>query len=240
MITGGLLGTWNNFVQFMRELNLVTVAVRLLLAMAVGTIVGADRGMKRRVAGVKTHTIVCLGATMAMLTGEFIHLYFNGAGVGDTARLGAQVISGVGFLGVGTIVVTGNRFVSGLTTAASLWTCSCIGLAIGCGFYSGAILGTLAVMIVLRYFNALDHYVENHSNVYEVYMEFESEEHLSAAIRNLRNDKIKVASVNVLKKKTKSQNVIVQASIETGKWMAKNMLFIKIEEQEGLVSVEEL
>lgn len=71
-------------------------------------------------------------------------------------------------------------------------------------------------------------------------MEFESEEHLSAAIRNLRNDKIKVASVNVLKKKTKSQNVIVQASIETGKWMAKNMLFIKIEEQEGLVSVEEL
>lgn len=82
--------------------------------------------------------------------------------------------------------------------------------------------------------------MENHSNVYEVYMEFESEEHLSAAIRNLRNDKIKVASVNVLKKKTKSQNVIVQASIETGKWMAKNMLFIKIEEQEGLVSVEEL
>lgn len=101
MITGGLLGTWNNFVQFMRELNLVTVAVRLLLAMAVGAIVGADRGMKRRVAGVKTHTIVCLGATMAMLTGEFIHLYSNGAGVGDTARLGAQVISGVVFFGCG-------------------------------------------------------------------------------------------------------------------------------------------
>lgn len=240
MFTEGLFGAINRFVLYMRELNFITVAFRLFLAVVLGGLIGVDRGMKRRVAGVKTHTIVCVGATLAMMTGEFIHLYSNGAGVGDTARLGAQVISGVGFLGVGTIIVTGQRHVSGLTTAASLWTCSCIGLAIGSGFYSGAILGTLAILIVLRYFKALDIYVENHSNVYEVYMEFMTEEHMSAAIRNLRKEDIKVSSVMVVKKKTKSQNIVVQASVEAGKWMTRNAIFRALEDQEGLISVEEL
>lgn len=240
MINEGLIGAINNFTAYMRELNFVTVAFRLFLAMVLGGVIGIDRGMKRRVAGVKTHTIVCIGATIAMMTGEFIHLYSNGAGVGDTARLGAQVISGVGFLGVGTIIVTGQRHVSGLTTAASLWTCSCIGLAIGTGFYSGAILGTIAILVVLRYFRAIDIYIENHSNVYEVYMEFLTEEHLSAAIRNLRNEDIKVSSVVVIKKKTKSQNIVVQASLEAGKWMTRNAIFRAVEDQNGLLSVEEL
>ena len=240
MINEGIIGAMNSFTAYMRELNFITVAVRLFLAIVLGGIIGFDRGMKRRVAGVKTHTVVCIGATLAMMTGEFIHLYSNGAGVGDTARLGAQVISGVGFLGVGTIIVTGQRHVSGLTTAASLWTCSCIGLAIGSGFYSGAILGTATVLIVLRYFKALDIYVENHSNVYEVYMEFLTEEHLSAAIRNLRKEDIKLSSVIIVKKKTNSQNVVVQASVEAGRWMTRNAIFRALEDQDGLISVEEL
>lgn len=240
MINEGLIGAFNSFAQYMRDLNFVSVAFRLLLAMVLGGVIGIDRGMKRRVAGVKTHTIVCLGATIAMMTGQFIHVYSNGAGTGDTARLGAQVISGVGFLGVGTIISTGRRHVSGLTTAASLWTCSCIGLAIGIGFYSGAIFGAVAVLIVLRYFKALDSYVESHSNVYEVYMEFVSEEHLSAAIRNLRSEDIKIGSVMIVKKKTKTQALVVQASVEAGKWMTRNAVFRALEELDGIISVEEL
>ena len=73
---------------------------RLILAMFLGCLIGIDRGMKKRVAGVKTHMIVCMGATLVMMTGDFIHVYSNGAGIGDTARLGAQVVSGIGFLGV--------------------------------------------------------------------------------------------------------------------------------------------
>lgn len=240
MVTEGLLGKINNFTVFMHELNFITTAFRLLLAMVLGSLIGIDRGMKRRVAGVKTHTIVCIGATIAMMTGEFIHLYSNGAGVGDTARLGAQVISGVGFLGAGTIMVTGHRQVMGLTTAASLWTCSCIGLAIGIGFYSGAIFGTLAILIVLRYFKVIDVYVESHSNVYEMYIEFLSSEHMSLAIRELRKQDIKISSVVVVKKKTKSQNVVVQASVEAGKWMTKNAIFRALQDQEGLISAEEI
>mgnify|MGYP003205922415 CR=1 FL=1 len=117
---GGILGACNAISDYLHTLNMGSTLFRLILAMFLGCLIGIDRGMKKRVAGVKTHMIVCMGATLVMMTGDFIHVYSNGAGIGDTARLGAQVVSGIGFLGVGTIIVTGQRHVSGLTTAASL------------------------------------------------------------------------------------------------------------------------
>ena len=240
MGNGGLSGVIETIGIYLHDLNFASTVLRLALAMGLGCIIGIDRGMKRRVAGVKTHTIVCLGATLVMMTGQYIHLYMNAGGTGDTARLGAQVISGVGFLGAGTIMVVGQRHVSGLTTAASIWTSSCIGLAVGIGYYSGAILATVCMMIVFRYFKAIDIYIESHSNVYDVYMEFESDEAMSNAIKNLREEKIKVSSVIVIKKKTKSQNIIIQASVEAGQWRSRNSIFRSIEEQAGLLSVEEL
>ena len=236
----GIPGLINDMIQYLQNLNFISSAFRLALAMGLGCIIGIDRGMKRRVAGVKTHTIVCLGAALVMMTGQYIQQNVNPAGSGDVARLGAQVISGIGFLGVGTIIVTGQRYVSGLTTAASLWTSACIGLAVGIGFYSGAILATICLLIVFRFFSKIDIYVDNHSNVYEVYMEFESDEAMSNAIKNLREEKIKISSVVVIKKKTKSQNIIIQASLEAGQWRSRNSIFRSIEEQPGLISVEEL
>ena len=203
MFEEGLLGKINSISSYLADLNMISTAVRLILAMLLGGIIGIDRGMKRRVAGVKTHTIVCLGATLVMMTGQYISLYINQSGTGDAARLGAQVISGVGFLGVGTIIVTGQRHVSGLTTAASLWASSCIGLAVGIGYYSGAILTTVCILVVFRYFKAIDIYVENHSNVYEVYMEFESNESMSNVIKKLREEDIQVNNIIIVKKKTK-------------------------------------
>ena len=117
---GGILGACNAISDYLHTLNMGSTLFRLILAMFLGCLIVIDRGMKKRVAGVKTHMIVCMGATLVMMTGDFIHVYSNGAGIGDTARLGAQVVSGIGFLGVGTIIVTGQRHVSGLTTAARL------------------------------------------------------------------------------------------------------------------------
>lgn len=170
---GGILGACNAISDYLHTLNMGSTLFRLILAMFLGCLIGIDRGMKKRVAGVKTHMIVCMGATLVMMTGDFIHVYSNGAGIGDTARLGAQVVSGIGFLGVGTIIVTGQRHVSGLTTAASLWTSACIGLAVGIGFYSGAIFTTLGLILVFKYAKYIEVYVEEHSNTYDVYMEFE-------------------------------------------------------------------
>lgn len=240
MFEEGLLGKINSISSYLADLNMISTAVRLILAMLLGGIIGIDRGMKRRVAGVKTHTIVCLGATLVMMTGQYISLYINQSGTGDAARLGAQVISGVGFLGVGTIIVTGQRHVSGLTTAASLWASSCIGLAVGIGYYSGAILTTVCILVVFRYFKAIDIYVENHSNVYEVYMEFESNESMSNVIKKLREEDIQVNNIIIVKKKTKNQNVVIQASLDAGRWRTKKSIFRIIEEQQGVVTVEEL
>ena len=240
MFEEGLLGKINSISSYLADLNMISTAVRLILAMLLGGIIGIDRGMKRRVAGVKTHTIVCLGATLVMMTGQYISLYINQSGTGDAARLGAQVISGVGFLGVGTIIVTGQRHVSGLTTAASLWASSCIGLAVGIGYYSGAILTTVCILVVFRYFKSIDIYVENHSNVYEVYMEFESNESMSNVIKKLREEDIQVNNIIIVKKKTKSQNVVIQASLDAGRWRTKKSIFRIIEEQQGVVTVEEL
>ena len=139
---GGILGACNAISDYLHTLNMGSTLFRLILAMFLGCLIGIDRGMKKRVAGVKKHMIACMGSTLVMMTGDFIHVYSNGAGIGDTARLGAQVVSGIGFLGVGTIIVTGQRHVSGLTTAASLWTCCGDRLLQRCDLYhAGAYSG---------------------------------------------------------------------------------------------------
>lgn len=237
---GGLLGIYTAVSDYLHTLNMGSTIFRLLLAMFLGGLIGVDRGMKKRVAGVKTHIIVCMGATLVMMTGEFIHLYSNGAGSGDTARLGAQVVSGIGFLGVGTIIVTGQRHVSGLTTAASLWTSACIGLATGIGYYSGACLTTLGLMIVFRYSKYIEAYVEEHSNTFDVYMEFENEDKMGTAIKKLREEDILITNVVVIKKKSKAQSIVVQATLEAARWKARHTVFRETRQQDGVLSVEEI
>ena len=110
---------WRAFIDAMAEWNSVAICGRLALAILTGTVIGIDRGLKRRGAGIKTHALVCLGSALVMLTSEYMSMNFDQKA--DLARLGAQVISGVGFLGVGTILVTEKQRVRGLTTAAGLW-----------------------------------------------------------------------------------------------------------------------
>ena len=126
-----IINAWNFLMDSAAEFDLLGVTIRLLFALIVGLVIGIDREMKRRVAGIKTHILVCLGAAMVMITSQYMMVNFGD--VADPARMGAQVVSGVGFLGVGTIIVTGRNQVRGLTTAASIWVCACVGLAAGIG-----------------------------------------------------------------------------------------------------------
>jgi len=127
------------------EPNLLTLFIRTLFALICAGLIGYDRDAHGSAAGLRTHILVCLGAMLAMSTGEFVSLYYGG----DAQRIGAQVVSGIGFLGAGTIIVHRGH-ISGLTTAAGLWASACIGLAIGTGFYEAALIGTLAVFFVER------------------------------------------------------------------------------------------
>lgn len=140
-------------ISILRDLTLTSVLFRTFLAMLLGGILGYEREKKRHPAGFRTYLVVCLGSSLAMMTG----IYLNDlTGNGDPARIAAQVISGIGFLGAGTILVTRQRQVRGLTTAAGLWASACLGLALGAGFYSGAIVSFLAIWCSLWILRIVD------------------------------------------------------------------------------------
>lgn len=135
------------YIYIIAELKeLGTDALQLLLSMVLSMIIGRERGKNQRPAGARTHIIVCVSATLVMLIGDYIE---RTSGQIDCTRMAAQVISGIGFLGAGTILKSGFT-VRGLTTAATLWGVACVGIAVGSGYYGGAILTTVAIYFALR------------------------------------------------------------------------------------------
>jgi putative Mg2+ transporter-C (MgtC) family protein len=128
--------------------------IRILIALACGGIIGYEREHKNRPAGLRTHMLVCIGAALVMIVSQYLFTKYS-PGVTDPARLGAQVISGIGFLGAGTIIR--DRFsVKGLTTAATLWVVACIGLAVGSGYYLMGIIVTGIIFLTLILFRKLE------------------------------------------------------------------------------------
>ena len=154
-------------------LSYIEIIIRVVLSLVIGSIFGLERGSKSQPAGIRTHSIVCMAACLIMMTNEFVSYKF---GTGDPTRLGAQVISGVGFLGAGTILITDKKKVTGLTTAAGIWASAGIGLAIGVGFYAGALLVTISVWSVISMFQPLKKYIQSRSKVIELYIVVKSTE----------------------------------------------------------------
>ncbi len=136
---------------------------RIALAAVLSGVIGYEREHVQRNAGMRTHILVAVGAALVMCSGEFLMKKYAGTTSIDPARMGAQVISGIGFLGAGTIIKEGIS-VRGLTTAASLWCVSCIGLAAGCGNYILAVAVGVLVVIVLRVLRNLAHNQRRKSN----------------------------------------------------------------------------
>lgn len=159
----------NYIPEVLKEINTVSVTVRLLLSLLCGGVLGVERGRKKRPAGFRTYMLVCMGAALVMLTSEYIAKIYGNV---DPARMGAQVISGIGFLGAGTIIVTGRNRVKGLTTAAGLWAAACVGLSLGVGFYTGALIGCLLIFIVMATLHRLDDWVMSSTKVINLYIEF--------------------------------------------------------------------
>ena len=148
-------------IQYLRELHFASVVVRLALAMLLGGCIGLERGRKRRPAGFRTYMLVCLGAALTVLLSLYEFTMVTGpwsdicAEIGiktDVSRFGAQVINGIGFLGAGTILVTGRQQVKGLTTAAGLWASACTGLAVGAGFYECVLIAFAMIFLSIRLF----------------------------------------------------------------------------------------
>ncbi len=130
------------------------VALRLALTVLIGVVIGSERAKHGRAAGIRTHVLVCMGAALTSLIGIYAQEYLGNNG--DMMRIAAQVISGIGFLGAGMIILKDNNVIMGLTTAAGVWTTAIIGIAVGCGFYAGAIIATVLLVLSLIIFARLE------------------------------------------------------------------------------------
>jgi len=188
--------SYAQWLTFIREVNWFSIVLRLCLATLCGGVIGIERGRKGRTAGFRTHVLVCIGSALTVLTNQYMMQYF---GSGDPARLGAQVINGIGFLGAGTIIVTGRHKVKGLTTAAGLWASACMGLAIGIGFYEAAFAACLMILFVNSVLHRMDSFVVAKSKVVELYVEFGTVDDISGFISRMRDKEIRVSELDITK-----------------------------------------
>lgn len=169
--------------EVLGELNIWSILVRLLLVLICAGTIGLERARRRHAAGIRTYFLVCLGASIVMITNQYMFSVFGG----DIGRMGAQVVSGIGFLGAGTILVTSRSQIKGLTTAAGLWSSACIGLAIGIGFYTIAILGTLFALVAFLLLPKLEILLTRGSNRVELHIELYSRQDLKKLIDHIRS-----------------------------------------------------
>ncbi len=132
------------------------IIFKLTLACILGGLIGLERESLNRPAGFRTYTLVCVGSALAMVVSIDMYYQFYKTVNADPGRIAAQVVSGIGFLGAGTIMKEGAT-VRGLTTAAGLWVVACIGLAVGAGMYIPAIVTTILILFVLIYFFKFEH-----------------------------------------------------------------------------------
>lgn len=170
-------------IAYLRDFNIVTVLIRLVLAMIIGGTIGVERNKQGRAAGMRTHILVCLGAALAAMIGVYVSKVMNIDN--DPLRVGAQVISGIGFLGVGTILIKGRFQITGLTTAAGLWTAAAIGLALGVGFYEGAVITFLCAVLTITVVHRLEYTINKKYSRFGMYVEIRSDKYVREAIDHL-------------------------------------------------------
>lgn len=197
-------------VDQLQKFSLFSIILRIILAMLCGGVLGIERGKAKHPAGMRTYILVCLGSALVMMTGQYMFEVFNS---GDPARLGAQVVSGIGFLGAGSIIVESNTKIRGLTTAAGLWTSACIGLAIGVGFYSGAIVTTIVVYFVVSKFRIISNHFTHNDVRLRLYVEFDEIESLQELFKSLEGSSMQIGEVllnNVHEKK--AHNAIISVT----------------------------
>ena len=176
------------------------------MATIFGGIIGYGRERERRPAGLRTHILVSIGSTLSMITNIYIYEVYNSSS--DPTRIGAQVISGIGFLGAGTIIVTGKNKVRGLTTAAGLWACACMGLAIGAGFYSGAIIGCLFIASVTAVLSKLDKRINRNSRNITIYILVNSTKAASKLLKDIQSTNVKISDIEISNNNVSSNDLI--------------------------------
>lgn len=214
------------------------VLARLALACILGGIIGSERESMSRPAGFRTHILVCVGSSLVMITSQYIFNEYKGLTNLDPSRLGAQVISGIGFLGAGTIIREGAS-VRGLTTAASLWAVSCVGIAAGIGFYQGAIFTTAIIFITLILLKKLEKHFIKKSQLKVFYIETQNVTgqigHVSNVFYNYNASIRNIEFIN----DQKENNVLIKILVKIPSSTKKEQIFSDLQTLVGIIKVYE-
>lgn len=222
-----------------RETTTMAITLRLILAVICGGIIGMERTYKRRSAGFRTHILICLGAAITTLTSQYLYLvmhYYT-----DMARLGAQVIAGIGFIGAGTITVTRRQQVKGLSTAAGLWASAIIGLAIGGGFYEGALLATVMILLIELIFSQVEDKILDRSFEINLYMEYTDKPCLEEILKYYRKESLEILNMEITRSHaSEDYNACAIFSLRLPKQCNVAEIVNHMNSTPGVISVEEL
>lgn len=225
------------------------MALRIALAVIVGGLLGLERERKSSPAGFRTYMLVAIGSTMTIMLSQYLDIMLStkwlaqAQAVGathDVSRFGAQVINGVGFLGAGTIILTGRKCVKGLTTAAGLWASACLGLAIGAGFYECVGICVALILICMYAFPALESRMILRSRYMNILAELEGFDHFGIVLATLRELGVTVCDVDLTKHPEDSRASLgVHLSVYLPKEINHTMLLARLSTLGGIVSIEE-
>lgn len=221
----------------------VQLLIRLFVALLLGSLIGFERERNNHHAGLRTHILVCMGSALAMLLSVYGFSEFtNETNVRvDPARLGTAVITGIGFLGAGTIISTGKA-ITGLTTAASLWVVAIIGLAAGAGFYFAATVTAFLVVIILWIFNKIELRFLGDKKTCKIMIQADASPDLVDIVSGkLMAKSIIMKKMAYLEKKAHSENqqahVELQLNIVAPKYIEPNEIIIELKEISGVYGV---
>ncbi len=222
----------------LRTVSMASITVRLLLATLCGGLIGLERAYKRRPAGFRTHILICLGAAVTTLTSQF--LFLNMHYYTDIARLGAQVIAGIGFIGAGTIIITGRQHVQGLTTAAGLWVAAIIGLAFGSGFYEGGLCATALVMVAELIFSRLEFWLLGNVHEIRLYIEFESIVCFSNVVQIFRSHQLAIMDIEMIRADGDGRQACAIITLSLNRSSRLEELLQLVRSVDGVISIESL
>ena len=236
--------------SYLKELNMLSMMLRIACAVLAGGFIGSEREKRRRPAGFRTYILVSLGAALTIILGQYLELMLNTSWAAaalelglktDAGRFGAQVINGVGFLGAGTIIITGRQEIKGLTTAAGLWACACMGLAAGAGFYECVAISCVLMFFIMHIMPRFESRVLSKARNLNIYVEMDSIKHLGILVNRVKSMDIAFANMDINNDKQGAERQInVLMNLRLPKRQNHTEVLAELSVVDGIISLEEI
>lgn len=224
--------------NWLSEFNTISICLRLFLATFMGGAIGFERSTHGQPAGIRTFSLVCMGSALVIIVDEYLVDFYQ---TGDPARLAAQVISGIGFLGAGSILVTGRNYIRGLTTAASLWATACLGIAVGSGYFAGSIAAFVMLAFVMTVMTKISHRIDENLSVIKLYLEVDRNRGLSELNTYVKKNNYTIVSIEKQKKTTlQAKDIVLLVSIDLKKRSNHMDILSELNQFETIHYIEEM